>query len=1333
MKKFLLTLIVTMLAFVGTWAQGTQASQSVYKFTSTAQDNLYTYDGENYIKATTTEGAVCGQNYFVKSDYAPATAPETEVSKAISSKSYYEKDGDNYTCAWWQTYDEAKTYANVNEVVQITDANKDDYVGTVGKFTQSASTGVQTAKWVDDFGGYWDGTGEYVNEGDICEDETRYKISSGVVTGAELKGAGYSWTGFVSVESAFASVSNIYTLDNDIYTQITSTDYDPAKTYYAVTFTVLDDAAEAAMAANEENFSTSWVVKSLTESLFTTTDGITFNEVHVGDVYAGENAYYKAEESYMEKTPEQLVALGYVNAETTLYMCDVEKAGNTVTISYDSSRSYGSATKTLIDFIKECPSEISGYENVVIKSTDANHASVDNVKSIVTGINNVTGITNLVLDEMANNGMQEYDFTGLTNTQVKRVILPTTGANIPDFSDIKTILNTIASKNSTVDPVVIEVVAHNGYADTKDICFVYSPEKGSLYDIRNSHYYSTNISNCTRQEYSGFVGGSDYVWFNGVSTQQLDMSGLKFANDDDLAELKETIHNLDNDVIEYLALPMFDALPVEPLYKDLRAYCSSLIAVGQFVMDGSHKVNEEDVADGSLNVYSKVPGKVGIITNMLDDLTAKNALIYRAKISGNLNADDISNGNTYITAEGHAFTQHVKRTTTTADLEDDADQTNAGAPIGALTGATITSINLEHAVFPVQTDMNLAKTCGGRQLKNVVLPTSPEMTLICNGCLATQGITEICIPNNFKIIGEGAFRDNNPMHHITTTDAEGNLIDNGDYTMTLPAQLEHVKTGAFFLDELFLDVYVLATTTPLCDKDAFGAGTYFGWGGFNSTPPITRDSYGRTGEKTFAILHFPSNTTVENVKKYVDDTRVYSIPDGLQTTDANGKLIYWPSQEDYNHYENDAVYGYIWNDLEGNISSSELTHGDAGTKPAESKLTEAGISVKDGAVGYNYDYAGWHQFVLIYASNGIEEKPKWDFSNIYDNNWWTICVPFDMTKSDLINVFGTSAQVAKDPVLYTETDVNAWVDAQNAPHQVRDAEGNQPGTAGYTATYPSDYTPKTASDCPFQVNDVKVPGQAARDKLEPVLCTLETVTRNSETETITFKFGQDLVNGKADDAVVLEAGKAYMIKPNMPNEFVSSSFMPGSHVVEYSPKFEDKTAYPLYNTTISAIDQNGADTQVKYDFVGTYVPQKMPAHSFFLGWDENNAVSHVAYYHQKAESKKESWKAYTAIIVPEMTTTEHYTVTTGTSTVLDYYTVTSGNDDFASGTAARAITKFVDDEDNEITRINGMSVESMRTSNVVYNLNGQVVNANGNLEGLNKGIYIVNGRKFIVK
>ena len=75
------------------------------------------------------------------------------------------------------------------------------------------------------------------------------------------------------------------------------------------------------------------------------------------------------------------------------------------------------------------------------------------------------------------------------------------------------------------------------------------------------------------------------------------------------------------------------------------------------------------------------------------------------------------------------------------------------------------------------------------------------------------------------------------------------------------------------------------------------------------------------------------------------------------------------------------------------------------------------------------DYRGWHQFVLAgYGYNGVvPNEPIRSF--ITDNDWWTICEPYDLRYSDLVKFFGYDRQgIAKkipylSKLLYVIRDV----------------------------------------------------------------------------------------------------------------------------------------------------------------------------------------------------------------------------------------------------------------------------------------------------------------------
>lgn len=228
---------------------------------------------------------------------------------------------------------------------------------------------------------------------------------------------------------------------------------------------------------------------------------------------------------------------------------------------------------------------------------------------------------------------------------------------------------------------------------------------------------------------------------------------------------------------------------------------------------------------------------------------------------------------------------------------------------------------------------------------------------------------------------------------------------------------------------------------------------------------ITRDSY--TG---MTMLHYPRQTTTPNVQRYTDPTRSYSIATGER--DGKGAMLYFPNQSEFIRAYVQGTFGYTWNawnpvrdngsvingDLTGHTTAGWTAAGqtaanglfDSNTKVADDvkkyytfyDVTGTGVTAPtDTYVPYyqvnwdetaystanpgnlypqagtttvngettEADYRGWHQFVLTaYAANStLEEIPLRSY--ITDNEWWTICSTVDLTKEDIVKLYGRPA------------------------------------------------------------------------------------------------------------------------------------------------------------------------------------------------------------------------------------------------------------------------------------------------------------------------------------
>lgn len=150
-----------------------------------------------------------------------------------------------------------------------------------------------------------------VQPGDVCNPEMTYSRENynqyNVASGSEIIGYGT----LTNKSSNFKSISGIYTKEAEIYTPISSTAYDPAKTYYSVNFTDLEESGKSAMANNDANFETITTVTGLyNPSGVFYFDGVNYTEVNNGDLYH-EGAYYVRQDNYTEKSYGELAELGY--------------------------------------------------------------------------------------------------------------------------------------------------------------------------------------------------------------------------------------------------------------------------------------------------------------------------------------------------------------------------------------------------------------------------------------------------------------------------------------------------------------------------------------------------------------------------------------------------------------------------------------------------------------------------------------------------------------------------------------------------------------------------------------------------------------------------------------------------------------------------------------------------------------------------------------------------------------------------------------------------------------------------------------------------------------
>ena len=585
--------------------------------------------------------------------------------------------------------------------------------------------------------------------------------------------------------------------------------------------------------------------------------------------------------------------------------------------------------------------------------------------------------------------------------------------------------------------------------------------------------------------------------------------------------------------------------------------------------------------------------------------TAQNVII-----TGNINSDDIKtlvaknqNGNTW--------------TLNTLDMK--------GASIDKITVEGSEWYASSHTFMP---DGNTRISC-----KKFVFPHTndgivPDYFSACFQRTNSQ-LETVIIPNGYKSIGKKAF-NNTTIKHITLPNSlesigEEAFVECANLkTIAFPAGLKTIGDKAFNNTKL-MDVYFLGKEAPIVGNDAFDAGTYKGNGGFAPTNysdehPIgdVKNGYAErrnyiNGANTFGLLHLRADLTNEQRAKYTDITRDYKV----EKDETNfykafydlyyGEMKIWPGRVSYEKTFNDAVAGKLWN----------------------------------GTTTYDKDkYMGLHKFTITVSNVYNDDTEKWKFGK-KGQQWWTICVPFNMTKAQVTAVFGANTEV----------------------------------------------------------------------------CKMNEVVRNKEKRRITLKFKDDQYkNAASDDAIVIKAHEAYMIFPTA---------SPTLDLTFEGYQLEEGSPIPtiISATEEGSVTENGGYT---YRFIGNYLstwnanenngvgkPIYMPQYTYFLG---AKGGKHVFFYQTGTTGK---WNPFSATVQ-----------------VFKGQTNFGIDDSFVTESGAKTASFFGTEDDSHTTGIEDVTIEAGNNpaTSVVYTLDGRIAGRGQQaLNGLKSGIYIVNGKKIVVR
>lgn len=950
----------------------------------------------------------------------------------------------------------------------------------------------------------------------------------------------------------------------------------------------------------------------------------------------------------------------------------------------------------------------------------------DKVKSInVTGTIN-SGLNAENLKKLDISGIDNLDLHSITNYEsypksintysgfqnIKRVALcgGTDLSTLTEPADYKSSVQVFQSLPSVID--------HNTWQPTKDHILQTKVMKENVLNSM-SHYTPDDFKNAVEFVFIGKLSNEDFSFFSGIEGKKVNLIHVSLTDADKTFEALETIKKNNN--IEYLALPDAGCDTISTLFPTLKKNMPNLKGLGYF-------------NDTTFTAQTwKEPGGICILTAMMQPvlIPGNTSKVKSVRISGPVNAEDLGRESTTVDEKGHL----TYKITTRCVQDDNVDPLNKkyiavstdsadhyARSHGAFSYANFSTADLSGAEIDnnYPNDLCLSLLACYQNCDTIALPSKGKEIPV--GCFANFGkLTSICIPESYEYIRSAAFDNLNSLRNISTTSGDS-IISLGDNTMVISQNMKLIETGAFSNVEKIVDVYCRGNEAPEAQRWAFNTTMTYGNSGFSPSPAITRKNY-VNHEKPISVLHFPTTCTAEQIEKYTDPTREYSITDGQGTTDGHGHYLVWPNQSEFIRAYVQGHTGYTWKawNTEREPYNNGLVYAlnqgmDAHQTQADSLWkenkkpdgTKFYDSTKKTSESAQKDYRGWHEFALVAAYNYEEPDPIYDFGAVRDNNWWTLCLPFDMTKKNLRLVFG-------------------------------DPNGRD--------------------------DDIK------NEDNYPRVCELTGVERNLSTHSIILKFGKDLVMNTSEkdatvpgeDAVIMKAGHPYLIKPKMPDAEREDTWTPSKHILKYSQIGKDFSELlagygedgvggilrdNIKDVPAFAASQAGSkkeDDTYYYRFIATFASWYIPRYSYFLGWH----VDRPAWWWKPTTTATErQWAPNTCIIlVTKNSDKEPEFVTSKGVQEVAHWNVTSSNSEFcdddtfadqkASGSKrAGMLFDFVGDP-GATTGISHVVIDTSKAdpSSVapIYNLNGQLVSRTGSTDGLARGIYIKNGKKIIVK
>lgn len=410
-----------------------------------------------------------------------------------------------------------------------------------------------------------------------------------------------------------------------------------------------------------------------------------------------------------------------------------------------------------------------------------------------------------------------------------------------------------------------------------------------------------------------------------------------------------------------------------------------------------------------------------------------------------------------------------------------------------------------------------------------------------------------------------------------------------------------------------------------------------------------------------------------------------------------------------------------------------------------------------------HDYRGWHQFVLTgYAANSTEVVTQ-HRSYLTDCDWWTICLPYDLTYNEMVLFYGDKAS---NKIPYLSILQNVVRDMKNESITLNFSENLMLHKA----------TKNAAGD--WEVSTTKaVPSDPANEVIlhagVPYLIRPNFVGSNRQFDI----YGSATANANLSEGRITANSTDY---PGLYDKLKYAETMGGEEQLQLVAEglitvpalvanLDDPDATMTENIGDKEFTYKGKTYPVSsdwdYTFVGSFYKSMIPAYSYYLGYDTKAKFffANVPFNPNVPMYTGMKWNNNTAIICPNMLN----------SSVSRTWNLGKGNSDgqvtkaYGSGSNLIPAQWFLNDVKVQDNTYKGLTIDDLSAkpsnskgfgmgfggfmelidngdatgiNNVktfisvddkVYSLDGRHVG--NSLNGLQKGTYVKNGKKYIVK